>query len=94
VTAVDQSEGMSYLESTPRRLLRVYLPLGLIVFFLLFPFYWMAVTTFKPDEEMYDYEKYNPFLIAHPTFEHIKKLFFETDYPQWMYNTVIVSVSS
>ena len=93
-TAEDQSVGMDYLESFPRKFLRVYLPLGLIVFFLLFPFYWMAVTTFKPDAEMYDYEKYNPFLIAHPTLEHVYKLFFETDYPQWMTNTIIVSVSS
>ena len=90
----DNSDGMSYLESLPRRALRVYLPLGLILVFLLFPFYWMATTTFKPDAEMYDYEKYNPFWVAHPTLEHIKKLLFETDYPQWMYNTVIVSVSS
>jgi multiple sugar transport system permease protein len=95
LTAVeDNSVGMSYLESLPRRLVRIYLPLGGIVFFLLFPFYWMAVTTFKPDAEMYDYETYNPFLIAHPTLEHIYKLFFETDYPQWMTNTIIVSVSS
>jgi multiple sugar transport system permease protein len=93
-TVEDQSVGMSYLDSLPRRLVRIYTPLAVIVIFLLFPFYWMAVTTFKPDEEMYDYEKYNPFLIAHPTLEHIHKLFFETDYPQWMTNTIIVSVSS
>jgi multiple sugar transport system permease protein len=93
-TADDQSVGMDYLESFPRKFFRVYLPLGLIIFFLLFPFYWMAVATFKPDAEMYDYEKYNPFWIVHPTLEHIKKLFFDTDYPLWMWNTVIVSVSS
>ncbi len=93
-TADDQTVGMSYLESFPRRFLRVYLPLGLIMVFLLFPFYWMAIATFKPDAEMYDYEKYNPFWIVHPTLEHIKKLFLETEYPQWMWNTVIVSVSS
>jgi multiple sugar transport system permease protein len=90
----DQSDGMSYLESWPRRALRVYFPLSLILVFLLFPFYWMATTSFKPDAEMYDYEKYNPFWIVHPTLEHIHKLFIETDYPQWMYNTLIVSVSS
>lgn len=87
-------EGMAYLDRLPRRLLRLYLPLGLILFFLLFPFYWMATTTFKPDAELYDYEKYNPFWVAHPTLDHIKKLFFDTDYPQWMYNTVVVSVSA
>ncbi len=93
-SVADEIEGMDYLEKLPRKLLRVYLPLGLILFFLLFPFYWMATTTFKPDAEMYDYETYNPFWIVHPTLDHIKMLFFDTDYPEWMYNTVIVSVSS
>jgi multiple sugar transport system permease protein len=87
-------EGTEYLESLPRRLLTLYLPLGAMMFFLLFPFYWMATTTFKPDEELYDYEHYNPFWIAHPTFDHVRKLLFETSYPDWMINTLIVSISS
>jgi multiple sugar transport system permease protein len=94
MAAADDSEGMAYLDRLPRRLLTLYLPLSLILFFLLFPFYWMTTTTFKPDEELYDYEKFNPFWVAHPTLDNIKKLFFDTDYPQWMYNTVVVSVSS
>src|SRR5881394_4388542 len=94
MAVVDDNEGMAYLDRLPRRLLRLYLPLSLILFFLLFPFYWMTTTTFKPDEELYDYEKYNPFWVAHPTLDHINKLLFDTDYPQWMYNTVVVSVSS
>jgi len=93
-TVEDNSVGMSYLESLPRRFARVYLPLGLILFFLLFPFYWMAVTTFKPDAEMYDYEKYNPFLIAHPTIEHVKKLFFDTDYPQWLWTSMLIAIAA
>jgi len=86
--------GMAYLDRTPRRLVTLYLPLGLMLVFLLFPFYWMAVTAFKPDAEMYDYEKFNPFLIAHPTLENFRKLFLETDYPAWMTNTVIIAVTS
>jgi multiple sugar transport system permease protein len=85
---------MAYLDKAPRKLVSVYLPLSLMLVFLLFPFYWMTTTTFKPDEEMYDYEKFNPFWVAHPTLDHIKKLLFETDYPSWMTNTVIVSVSA
>jgi multiple sugar transport system permease protein len=92
--AIETSEGMVYLDRWPRRLMHVYAPLSVILFVLLFPFYWMATTTFKPDAEMYDYEKYNPFWIVHPTFEHIHQLFFETDYPAWMTNTIIVSVCS
>src|SRR5579864_3126160 len=87
-------EGMNYLSSLPRRVITFYIPLLIMLFVLLFPFYWMAVTIFKPDAEMYDYNKFNPFWIAHPTFDHVKKLLFETSYPEWMINTIIVSVSS
>ena len=30
-----------------------YLPLGVFIVALLFPFYWMAVTTVRPDGELY-----------------------------------------
>src|SRR5579863_5020283 len=83
-------EGMNYLSSLPRRVVTIYI----LLFVLLFPFYWMAVTSFKPDAEMYDYNKYNPFWIARPTLDHVRKLLFETSYPEWMINTIIVSVSS
>jgi multiple sugar transport system permease protein len=89
-----QMEGMEYLSSLPRRLVTVYLPLAILLFVLLFPFYWMATTTFKPDAELYNYEKFNPFWVLHPTLEHINKLLFETSYPDWMLNTIIVSVAS
>ena len=60
----------------------LYLPLAVFIFVLLFPFYWMTTTTFKPDEELYDYAHFNPFWIVHPTLMHIYKLLFETSYPQ------------
>jgi len=87
-------EGTEYLDRLPRRLFTVYLPLAVMLFVLLFPFYWMATTTFKPDAEMYDYERFNPFWVMHPTLEHVKKLLFETSYPDWMLNTLIVSVAA
>ena len=40
----DDTEGMSYLSTLPRRLVTVYLPLSIIMLVLLFPFYWMTVT--------------------------------------------------
>ena len=61
---------------------------------LLFPFYWMAITSFKPNAELYDYKKYNPFLIGSPTLQHIKHLLFETAYPHWLMTTMIVAVCS
>ncbi len=85
--------GMSYLDTTSTKLLKTYLPLGLFLFVLLFPFYWMGITTFKPDNELLSRDG-NPFWIISPTMAHIEKLLFRTEYPQWMWNTVVVSVTS
>ena len=87
-------EGMDYLERLPRRVVTLYLPLAIFVFVLLFPFYWMTTTTFKPDAELYDYARFNPFWIVHPTLMHIYKVLFETSYPQWLLNTTFVAVAS
>jgi multiple sugar transport system permease protein len=94
VGATDDSEGMSYLESLPRRVVTLYLPLGLILFVLLFPFYWMALTSVKPDEQLIDMNTYNPFWVVHPTLKHIDKLLFETQYPRWLWNTMYVAVGA
>jgi multiple sugar transport system permease protein len=61
---------------------------------LLFPFYWMGLTSIKPDEQLIDMEKYNPFWVVHPTFKHISKLLFETQYPRWLWNTMYVAVGA
>ena len=85
--------GMSYLDSIPRKLVTVYLPLLVFLIVLLFPFYWMAITSVKPDAELLSREG-NPFWVIHPTLAHFYKLLFETSYPQWLWNTVLVSVVS
>jgi multiple sugar transport system permease protein len=90
----DDSDGMSYLESLPRRVVTLYLPLFIILVVLLFPFYWMALTSIKPDEQLIDMDKFNPFWVVHPTFKHISKLLFETDYPRWLWNTMYVAAAS
>ncbi len=91
----DQSDtvGMSYLDSRSRQFFTTYLPLLAFLFVLLFPFYWMGVTTFKPDNELLSRDG-NPFWIISPTLAHIEKLLFKTEYPQWMWNTVLVSVTA
>jgi multiple sugar transport system permease protein len=94
VGVTDDSEGMSYLESLPRRVVTLYIPLALILIVLLFPFYWMALTSIKPDEQLIDMNTYNPFWVVHPTFKHIGKLLFETQYPRWLWNTMYVAVGA
>ena len=79
-------------DSGARRVVMLYLPLACFVLILLFPFYWMTVTAFKPNAELYDYKTYNPFLIGSPTLDHIYHLLFRTAYPSWLLTTMMVAV--
>ena len=90
-TATAAPEAMAW-DSRARRVVTLYVPLACFVVILLFPFYWMAVTSFKPNAELYDYKTYNPFWIASPTLDHIRKLLFETAYPRWVLTTMTVAV--
>jgi len=94
VARTDKAEGLSYLDSLPRRLVTLYLPLGIILLVLLFPFYWMALTAVKPDEQLIDMDRFNPFWTTAPTLKHINKLLFESAYPRWLWNTMYVAVAA
>lgn len=66
--------------------------LGVLTFFFAFPFVWMLITAFKTTSDLYDL-KHNPFLFYQaPTLEHIKRLFNETLYGEWLINTAFVGV--
>ena len=63
-----------------------------LVTFAAFPFYWMLLTTFKTDGDLYNL-KSNPYWFnAAPTLEHIKYLFEETLFVQWIFNTALIGV--
>src|SRR5437899_11888783 len=91
---VTDTQGMAYLDRLPRRFVTVYLPLSIFLILLLFPFYWMAVTTFKPNDELYKLKEHSPFWIKSPTLANIEKLFFQTDYPDWLLNTMTIAVAA
>ncbi len=90
----DYREGMSYLETRMSRLVTLWLPLGIIMLVLLFPFYWMSLTAIKPDQELIDLDTTNPLWTWHPTLKHIETLLFETDYPTWLWNTMMVAIGA
>jgi multiple sugar transport system permease protein len=67
-----------------------YAAVILLVTFSAFPFYWMLITTFKTDGDLYNL-KSNPYWFnAAPTLEHVKYLFEQTLFLQWMLNTVLI----
>jgi multiple sugar transport system permease protein len=72
-----------------------YLPMGMFILGLLFPFYWMLVTTLKPDSELYrpwNHALYSPFWTSAPTLDHVKSLLQETLFGVWMWNTMLIAL--
>ncbi len=53
-------------ETFRKRLIVFYIPLFLFLVALLFPFYWMLITSLKPDFELYN-ARNAPFFVWHPT---------------------------
>jgi multiple sugar transport system permease protein len=58
----------------------VYIPLAIFLFVLLFPFYWMAITSFKPECRA-ALARRQSVLGDRATLAHFKKLLFDTPYP-------------
>jgi multiple sugar transport system permease protein len=83
------------IEARWRRWAFFRIPLAVFVFVLLFPLYWMIVTTVRPDSELYrpwTAPNYTPFWTWHPTFAHIAYLLRETLFTTWMANTLFISI--
>jgi multiple sugar transport system permease protein len=63
------------------------------VTFLAFPFYWMVITAFKANQDLYNTQN-NPYLFnSPPTLRHLSVLFEDTQYLQWLLNTGFVGVA-
>jgi multiple sugar transport system permease protein len=80
-----------------RRWVFFNIPLSMFVLVLLFPFYWMAITTVRPDGELYrpwNSPNYNPFWTLHPTLVHIRYLLEQTLFSTWMFNTMLIALAS
>ena len=73
------------------RLLRLYLPLAVCVILMLFPFYWMVITSIKPNRELYS-QKIMPLIVHQPTLKHYVDLLTETNFLTWTYNTMLVAI--
>ena len=74
-----------------------YIPLAVFIVFTLFPFYWMGVTAFRPDPELYrSWRAANatPFWTLDPTIEHFQGLLASTEFLQWLWNTMLIATVS
>ena len=76
-----------------REAVRVWLPVAFFLVLALFPFYWMAITSIKPNSELYN-KNVTPLIVHAPTLKHYVDLFTETNFLGWTWNTFVVAVAS
>jgi multiple sugar transport system permease protein len=72
---------------------RVWLPVGFFLVVALFPFYWMTITSIKPDSELYN-RHLMPLLVHNPTLKHYIDLLTKTHFLLWTWNTMVVAIVS
>ena len=66
-----------------------------IAFFVIlaaFPFYWMVITAFKQNSDLYDITNVPFWFNEPPTLEHLIYLFKETLFARWLLNSLIIGV--
>ena len=81
--------------ATWRRIKRdygAYLPLSPYLFVVLFPFYWMVITTFKRDNDLYNLTGMPFWFKEAPTLSHLKLLLNETLFLTWLQNSLMIGV--
>ena len=67
-----------------------YLPLSPYLFVVLFPFYWMVITAFKRDKDLYNLSTAPFWFKESPTLEHVTLLLKGTLFLTWMQNSLMV----
>jgi multiple sugar transport system permease protein len=83
---------LRHLTRTQRGTVLRALALGLYTLVTVFPFYWMIITIFKQNSDLYN-ETNNPLWFnAAPTFSNVQYLFAQTRFLTWMLNSLIIGV--
>lgn len=67
--------------------------LAAFTLFLAFPFYWMAITAFKQTTDLLNTAADPLWFNAPPTLDHLRVLFNDTQFTQWIINTCEVGVA-
>jgi len=63
-----------------------------LVIFAVWPFYWMLVTAFKTEHDLYNLKSIPYIFNEPPTLQHVNWLFNNTQFVRWLWNTLTVGV--
>jgi multiple sugar transport system permease protein len=69
-----------------------YAAVAFFVVLAAFPFYWMLITAFKTNADLYDVSNIPFWFTQPPTLEHFRYLFEQTLFARWLVNSLIIGV--
>ena len=69
-----------------------FLAVAFFVILSAFPFYWMVITSFKTNSDLYSVTNIPFWFNDPPTLEHFRYLFHETLFVTWLLNSLIIGV--
>ena len=69
-----------------------YAAVAFFVILAAFPFYWMVITSFKTNSDLYNVTNIPFWFNDPPTLEHFRYLFHETLFTTWLLNSLIIGV--
>ena len=69
-----------------------YMAVTFFVVLAAFPFYWMLITAFKTNADLYDVTNIPFWFNKPPTLEHFRYLFEQTLFGRWLLNSLIIGV--
>jgi multiple sugar transport system permease protein len=75
-----------------RRHLLIYAGLAPFVVIAVFPVFWMAITAFKEDADLYRMDQIPFWFHMAPTLKHFRILFTHSYFPVWFVNTMLLSI--
>ncbi|MGN6756256.1 MAG: carbohydrate ABC transporter permease [Thermomicrobiales bacterium] len=69
----------------------LYLGVAVYIIIAVFPIYWMVLTAFKSNADLYNPRNFRLWFNLAPTFTHVAYLFQKTNFATWLVNTYIIS---
>ena len=85
------AEPLSQRSKELRRHLWIYAGVTPFVIIAVFPIYWMLITAFKQNPDLYQMGNFPFWFNMAPTLRHFEILFYETNYGSWITNTFTIS---
>jgi multiple sugar transport system permease protein len=75
---------------------RILFGFGIIVFIVIaiFPVYYMIVTTFKQNDDLYNLKHFPLWFNAKPTMTHVQYLFEKTAFRTWLVNSYLIALGT